>query len=398
MPWPHDLRCPVEPNASTRRSFNHRSTSTGSKRTSRPSFKYGMRRSSTSRRTKRLVTPRRAANPSTSSSDPRPPVRSSWHRHAIQRSSNRPLGTMLNKSRPDSCQARPLGTSVVHRQRQRPSLIVPGRASELHVPWWRGQDLNLRPSGYEPDELPDCSTPRRGGGTRLPEGRFGSQRPSMPFFRRTAPPDPRVAQLTTEVATLQARLTELESRLRAADARLDEVSSALTSQLHELSGELESSHRSVDQRVNALDSLTAGRLAAAEKAQEERLGAFRAELEALMADHGNGDGVTDDAATRRRDSRSCSSARRASPTRWPGTRSPSSRSWRRWPTASAATRPVAERSSAPTRSPSSTDRPPPGPSSSAPPSPGCRSRSTPPGRRGCTPRSTWTGTCRDRRP
>ena len=23
-----------------------------------------------------------------------------------------------------------------------------------------GQDLNLRPSGYEPDELPDCSTPR----------------------------------------------------------------------------------------------------------------------------------------------------------------------------------------------------------------------------------------------
>ena len=24
----------------------------------------------------------------------------------------------------------------------------------------RGKDLNLRPSGYEPDELPDCSTPR----------------------------------------------------------------------------------------------------------------------------------------------------------------------------------------------------------------------------------------------
>src|SRR5438477_11769870 len=29
--------------------------------------------------------------------------------------------------------------------------------------WLRGRDLNPRPLGYEPNELPDCSTPRQTG-------------------------------------------------------------------------------------------------------------------------------------------------------------------------------------------------------------------------------------------
>ena len=34
------------------------------------------------------------------------------------------------------------------------------QSSLADIGWLRGRDLNPRPSGYEPDELPGCSTPR----------------------------------------------------------------------------------------------------------------------------------------------------------------------------------------------------------------------------------------------
>ena len=41
-----------------------------------------------------------------------------------------------------------------------------GRSPEMNKQgqgkvWLRGLDLNQRPLGYEPNELPDCSTPRK---------------------------------------------------------------------------------------------------------------------------------------------------------------------------------------------------------------------------------------------
>ena len=48
---------------------------------------------------------------------------------------------------------------MLSHQRKKPSKLL----DLLGFQWLRGQDLNLRPSGYEPDELPDCSTPHQEG-------------------------------------------------------------------------------------------------------------------------------------------------------------------------------------------------------------------------------------------
>ena len=45
-----------------------------------------------------------------------------------------------------------------------------GSSNLLRIYWLRGLDLNQRPLGYEPNELPDCSTPHLDSSNRSPQG------------------------------------------------------------------------------------------------------------------------------------------------------------------------------------------------------------------------------------
>ena len=55
-------------------------------------------------------------------------------------------------------------------------------ATKSDLAKWRGQDLNLRPRGYEPRELPGCSTPRQTAGRDISQ----SCRAGMELYTRFA--------------------------------------------------------------------------------------------------------------------------------------------------------------------------------------------------------------------
>jgi hypothetical protein len=58
---------------------------------------------------------------------------------------------------PPACAGRFYGVALGGQRKKTAGRAMDGPAGNE----WRGQDSNLRPRGYEPRELPGCSTPRR---------------------------------------------------------------------------------------------------------------------------------------------------------------------------------------------------------------------------------------------
>ena len=145
----------------------------------------------------------------------------------------------------------------------------------------------------------------------------------MPLFRRRSEPDPGLAELGALVADLQARLAAVEHSASRPDRpawpaprpdtpsplpppRVDDLTAPLRHALDELSARLDAAEQArvsdrdhLDERMVELTTTVTNQLhelSGGLESQEERLAAFRAELEALAAD--TDDGRYDDLAER----------------------------------------------------------------------------------------------------
>src|SRR2546428_9237464 len=99
---------------------------------------------------------------------------------------------------------------AVFRRKKNPPFSGPS----FLLSWLRGKDLNLRPLGYEPNELPDCSTPQIHRSVAEPTRqifrpkllltRTGLREPPQPGFLAASPrraPKPRRRGSETPVPT-----------------------------------------------------------------------------------------------------------------------------------------------------------------------------------------------------
>ena len=91
------------------------------------------------------------------------------------------------------------------------------RLSGLFVIWLREPDLNRRPSGYEPDELPDCSIPRLWGRILQPGEAMSITWAEKSFFLQMLSRGLRCAIWNSAITKKATHLSGLSNWLREPD-------------------------------------------------------------------------------------------------------------------------------------------------------------------------------------